>query len=85
MGLGLNNMTGQQHAVDTVIKLDHSISYYSTYETETAQAESENKYHQSGILLPLLLETPDDIVLTYYHVFRLIICTKKKTAKKVFE
>ena len=78
-------MTGQQHAVDTVIKLDHSISYYSTYETETAQAESENKYHQSGILLPLLLETPDDIVLTYYHVFRLIICTKKKTAKKVFE
>ena len=85
MGLGLNNMTGQQHAVDTVIKLDHSIRYYSTYEIETAEVESANKYHQSGILLPLLLETPDDIVLTYYHVFRLIICTKKKTAKKVFE
>lgn len=77
MGLDPHNMTGQQHAVDIVIKLDHSIRYYRTYEIETAKAESANKYKQSGILLPLLLETPDDILLTYYHVFRLIICTKK--------
>ena len=66
--LGLHNMTGQNHIVYIINKLDHRVSYYRTCEIETAQVETANKYHQSGILLPLLPETPDDIALTYFWV-----------------
>ena len=34
--LGLHNMTGQKHVADIVSKLGHSISYYRTFEMETA-------------------------------------------------
>lgn len=67
MILGHHNMTGQRH-VDSINKLDHSLSYYNTCEIETAQAETENRYHQSQILLPLQPETPDNIVLIYFWV-----------------
>ena len=47
MGSGLHNMTCQNHVVDVVSKLGHSISYYGICEIETVQAETANKYHTS--------------------------------------
>ena len=66
MGLGLHNMTGQKNVVDIVNKLGHSISYNRTCEIETAQAEAANRCRQSGDILQLRPETPNDIVLTYF-------------------
>ena len=66
--IGFQNMTCQRYVIDIINKLDHSISHYKTCETGTAQTETANRHHQSGILLPLQPETPDKIGLTYFWV-----------------